>query len=314
MAGIRILGLGSSRGERTVTNEMLAQAVDTSDSWIRSKTGIRSRYFAEKKTNADLAAEAAETAVRRAGIPREQIGFCLVCTFTADDDTPATACSVAARSGLSERILALDLNGACSGFIYGCRIAEGLLAADLQKEGMEKPYGLVIGSERISPLMDMEDRGTCVLFGDGAGAAVVTWDETAETAFYGGCIPDRQVLHCGRGSFIEMGGQEVYRFAVSKVPEAIEGVLHAAGRTREEIRWFVCHQANERIIDNAARRIGGDSSKFYKNLYTYGNTSAASIPIALCQMKEENLLEAGDRIVCTGFGAGLTYGSMLITI
>lgn len=134
MAGIRILGLGSSRGERTVTNEMLAQAVDTSDSWIRSKTGIRSRYFAEKKTNADLAAEAAETAVRRAGIPREQIGFCLVCTFTADDDTPATACSVAARLGLSERILALDLNGACSGFIYGCRIAEGLLAADLQKK------------------------------------------------------------------------------------------------------------------------------------------------------------------------------------
>ena len=314
MAGIRILGLGSSRGERTVTNEMLAQAVDTSDSWIRSKTGIRSRYFAEKKTNADLAAEAAETAVRRAGIPREQIGFCLVCTFTADDDTPATACSVAARLGLSERILALDLNGACSGFIYGCRIAEGLLAADLQKESMEKPYGLVIGSERISPLMDMEDRGTCVLFGDGAGAAVVTWDETAETAFYGGCIPDRQVLHCGRGSFIEMGGQEVYRFAVSKVPEAIEGVLHAAGRTREEIRWFVCHQANERISDNAARRIGGDSSKFYENLYTYGNTSAASVPIALCQMKEENLLEAGDRIVCTGFGAGLTYGSMLITI
>ncbi len=314
MAGIRILGLGSSRGERNVTNEMLAQTVDTSDSWIRSKTGIRSRYFAEKKNNGDLAAEAAETAIRRAGIPREQIGFCIVCTFTADDDTPATACTVAGRLGLSEQILALDLNGACSGFIYGCRMAEGLLAADLRKEGREKPYGLVIGSERISPLMDMEDRGTCVLFGDGAGAAVVTWDETVETAFYGGCMPDRQVLGCRRGGKIEMSGQEVYRFAVSKVPEAIEGVLHTAGRSREEIRWFVCHQANERIIDNAARRIGGESSKFYKNLYTYGNTSAASIPIALCQMKEENLLQAGDRVVCTGFGAGLTYGSMLITI
>ncbi|MGN0658780.1 MAG: beta-ketoacyl-ACP synthase 3 [Emergencia sp.] len=310
MAGIKIIGLGSARGEKTVTNDDLAGIVDTSDEWIRSKSGIRSRYFAEKQDNRDMAAAAAEQALERSGVSREKIAFCIVCTFTPDDQTPAVSCSVAGKLGLPEHILAVDLNGACSGFIYGCQMAEGLLAASA--DGEEK-YALVIGSEKISPFMDMTDRGTCVLFGDGAGAAVLAYDREAQSAWFGGCLPDREVLHCSRGGYIEMGGQEVYRFAVSKVPHAIEGVLRQAGLTEKDIDYFVCHQANERIIDNAARRITDRKDKFYKNLYTYGNTSAASIPIALCQMEEEGLLREGARLVCTGFGAGLTYGCMLIT-
>lgn len=312
MAGIKIIGLGKARGDRVVTNEDLEQIVDTSDGWIREKSGIRSRYFAEHKTNADLASEAAEAAILSAGIDPARIGVVLVCTFTGDDLTPATACQVCGRLKLSEEVLALDINGACAGFIYGCNIANGLLSVNGAGDGGK--YALVIGSEKISPLLDMEDRATCVLFGDGAGAAVLEYDEEAEFYFYGGCQPNRQVLGCSREkAAIEMAGQEVYRFAVSKVPACIHRVLELAGRTGEETDYFVCHQANERIIDAAARRITKEKQKFYKNLYQYGNTSAASIPLALCEMGEEGLLRKGSSLVCTGFGAGLTYGCMWIT-
>lgn len=307
MAGIKIIGLGRASGDVTVTNDDLAKKIDTSDSWIREKSGIRARYFAKEKSNTDMAAEAATMAVSHAGIDPSEIGLCIVCTFTADDNTPATACSVAGRLGLSEEVLALDLNGACAGFIYGCHLANGLLASQPEK------YGLIIGSEKISSFMDMEDRATCVLFGDGAGAAVVQWEQTAEFSFHGGCVPDREVLHCQRGSFIEMGGQEVYRFAVSKVPACIKALMEKSGHSAEDIDYFVCHQANERIIDAAARRITPEEKKFFKNLYHYGNTSAASIPIALREMAEEGLLKKDSRLICTGFGAGLSYGGMYIT-
>lgn len=307
MAGVKLLGLGKARGDRLVTNDDLARQVDTSDQWIREKSGIQSRYFAVEKTETDLAAEAAEAAVQSAGVERERIAVCIVCTFTAEDQTPAAACSVAGRLGLSEEILAVDVNGACAGFIYGCHLANGLLSMEKDR------YALVIGSEKISPFMNLEDRGSCVLFGDGAGAAVLSFDEAADFVFYGGCRPDRGVLHCRRGGYIEMGGQEVYRFAVSVVPKAIAKTLEKAQMTEADIDYFVCHQANERIIDAAARRISQNPSKFFKNLYSYGNTSAASIPIALCEMEEQGLLQAGTRLICTGFGAGLSYGSMLIS-
>ena len=307
MAGIKIIGLGRAAGDLTVTNETLAETVDTSDDWIREKSGIRSRYFAVKKTNTDMAFEAAQMALHHAGIPKEKIAICIVCTFTPDDHTPATACDVCGRLGLSQEVFALDINGACAGFIYGCHLANGLLANQKDR------YALIIGSEKISSFMDMEDRATCVLFGDGAGAAVMKWHEDAGFAFYGGCEPNRQVLHCLRGSFIEMGGQEVYRFAVSKVPVCISEVLKKIDLRKDDIDYFVCHQANERIIDAAARRIGGEKKKFFKNLYHYGNTSAASIPIALCEMAEQGLLKNDTALLCTGFGAGLSYGGMYIT-
>lgn len=308
MAGIKMIGLGKSQGDLVVTNDDLAQIVDTSDEWVRAKTGIRSRFFAKDKTNEDMAFEAAGQAIEKAGIDRKDIGLCIVCTFTPDDFTPAVACNVAGRLGLPEQIMALDINGACSGFIYGCNIANSLLA------GKQNQYALVIGSEKISPLMDMSDRGTCVLFGDGAGAAVLEYDQAADFVFFGGCAASKEILYCSRReTAIKMAGQEVYRFAVSKVPECIKEVLALAECTDKDIDYFVCHQANERIIDNAARRISKDKEKFFKNLYDYGNTSAASIPIALCEMEEQGLLHSGAKLICTGFGAGLTYGSMLIT-
>lgn len=316
MAGLKFIGMGSARGDLVVTNEDMARKVDTSDQWIRTKTGIHSRYFAQNRSNGDMAWEAGKKAIQQAGIHPGDIDFCIICTFTPDDKTPAVACAVAGNLGLREDVMAFDLNGACSGFIFGCQVGYGLLQAwGNQRDDSGRPhYGLIIGSEKIFPSMDMEDRGTCVLFGDGAGAAVVTYDPEGEFGFYGGCRPNRQVLHCPQGGFIEMGGQEVYRFAVNQVPKAIETLLEQQGLTQEDINYFVCHQANERIIDNVARRMGGNKDKFYKNLYTYGNTSAASIPLALCQMSEEGLLRPGMRLICTGFGAGLTYGSMLIRI
>lgn len=308
MAGIKIIGLGRAEGDEQVTNDDLAKIVDTSDEWVREKTGIRSRFFAGQKTNEDMACEAAEAALKQAGISPEEIALCIVATFTPDDFTPAIACNVAGRLGLSEKVMAFDINGACAGFIFGCNIANGLLASGMGK------YALIIGSEKISPLMDMTDRGTCVLFGDGAGAAVLEYDEAAEFYFYGGCEANKEVLYCSREkSAIAMSGQEVYRFAVSKVPQCIKAVLAMSCYTDADIDYFVCHQANERIIDGAARRMTKDREKFYKNLYRYGNTSAASIPIALCEMNEEGLLETGNRLICTGFGAGLTYGCMLLT-
>jgi 3-oxoacyl-[acyl-carrier-protein] synthase-3 len=309
MGGIRIAGFGRSQGDKTVTNDELALTVDTSDSWIREKTGIRSRFFAEDKTNADMAAAAAAGAIAQSGVDPALIELVLVCTFTPDKATPAMACEVAGRLGLAERIMALDINGACSGFIYGCTLADSLLK--------DRPgrYGLIIGSEKISPLLDMTDRNTCVLFGDGAGAVVVSYEEEGLFKSISGCVPDDDVLRCRRfDPAIEMKGREVYRFAVSSIAGCTRDILTATGLRAADIDHYVCHQANERIIDSAAARTGVPAARFFKNLYSYGNTSAASIPIALCEMEETGLLKAGEKVICTGFGAGLTYGTMLLEI
>lgn len=309
MAGIKIKGFGRSHGDCTVTNDDLAGTVDTSDKWIREKTGIRSRYFARDLTNGDMACLAAESALARANVPRERIGLLLVCTFTPDEATPSVACQVAGRLGLREDLMAMDLNGACTGFIYGCALADAMLAAGRAE------YALIIGSEKISPLMDMHDRGTCVLFGDGAGAVVVSREEDGAFESMAGCQSDGDVLHCDRfDPAIRMKGQEVYRFAVSKIVECTERMLGLTGTTAEDIDYYICHQANERIIDSAAGKTGIAREKFFKNLYSYGNTSAASIPIALCEMYENDMLKSGMTVICTGFGAGLTYGSMMIKI
>ncbi len=288
-------------------NDDFAKIIVTSDEWIRSKSGIRSRCFAKTKKNEDMAIEAAVSAIENAKIKPEDISVCIAATFTADNSTPALACSIAHGAGLSEEIVAFDLNGACSGFILACSVARGLMMSGQGK------YALVVGSEKISPFIDFEDRGSCVLFGDGAGAAVIELCER-DFQFYAGCRPNQEILKCDRKSGkISMAGQEVYRFAVSNVPMCIRKVMDNAGCTNDDIDYFVCHQANERIIDNAARRIGSPE-KFYKNLYTYGNTSAASVPIALSEMNEKGMFSSQKEIVCTGFGAGLTYAAMKISV
>ena len=308
MAGIKITGIGGSKGEKSVTNFDLAKTVDTSDEWIRSKTGIVSRYFAGERTNADMALEAGEKAMKDADAKPQEIGLLVVCTFTPDDRTPGVACEVSGRLGLSENALCLDVNGACSGFIYGCILANGFLSS---RTGAKK--ALVIGSEKISPLLNMDDRSTCVLFGDGAGAAVLEYDEDADFFSVYGCISDREVLGCGSGNAsIHMAGQEVYRFAVNKSSEATKTLMTGNDISEKDVDHFVFHQANERIIASSIARLGLPKEKFFVNVSEYGNTSAASVPLAMADMRDKEILKEGQKLICTGFGAGLTYGSMYI--
>ena len=308
MAGIKITGIGGSKGEKSVTNFDLAKTVDTSDEWIRSKTGIVSRYFAGERTNADMALEAGEKAMKDADAKPQEIGLLVVCTFTPDDRTPGVACEVSGRLGLSENALCLDVNGACSGFIYGCILANGFLSS---RTGAKK--ALVIGSEKISPLLNMDDRSTCVLFGDGAGAAVLEYDEDADFFSVYGCISDREVLGCGSGNAsIHMAGQEVYRFAVNKSSEATKTLMTGNDISEKDVDHFVFHQANERIIASSIARLGLPKEKFFVNVSEYGNTSAASVPLAMADMRDKEIMKEGQKLICTGFGAGLTYGSMYI--
>ena len=308
MAGIKITGIGGSKGEKSVTNFDLAKTVDTSDEWIRSKTGIVSRYFAGERTNADMALEAGKKAMKDADAKPQEIGLLVVCTFTPDDRTPGVACEVSGRLGLSENALCLDVNGACSGFIYGCILANGFLSSRT-----EAKKALVIGSEKISPLLNMDDRSTCVLFGDGAGAAVLEYDEDADFFSVYGCISDREVLGCGSGNAsIHMAGQEVYRFAVNKSSEATKTLMTGNDISEKDVDHFVFHQANERIIASSIARLGLPKEKFFVNVSEYGNTSAASVPLAMADMRDKEILKEGQKLICTGFGAGLTYGSMYI--
>ena len=302
MAGIKITGIGGSKGEKSVTNFDLAKTVDTSDEWIRSKTGIVSRYFAGERTNADMALEAGKKAMKDADAKPQEIGLLVVCTFTPDDRTPGVACEVSGRLGLSENALCLDVNGACSGFIYGCILANGFLSS---RTGAKK--ALVIGSEKISPLLNMDDRSTCVLFGDGAGAAVLEYDEDADFFSVYGCISDREVLGCGSGNAsIHMAGQEVYRFAVNKSSEATKTLMTGNDISEKDVDHFVFHQANERIIASSIARLRLPKEKFFVNVSEYGNTSAASVPLAMADMRDKEIMKEGQKLICTGFGAGLT--------
>lgn len=310
MNGLKILAMGKAVPAQCVTNDRLAERVDTSDEWIASRTGVRQRYFADGETNTALATRAAAAALAHAGVSPEEIAVCVVSTFTADDFTPGTATAVVGNLGLPTTTLSFDLNAACAGFLYGLQVVRGLLAPG-QK-------ALLIGSEVISRVLDFNDRNTCVLFGDGAAAAVV---ERAENTFYftAGTKSNTAVLRCAAHPVpgrvfpsIEMNGAEVFRFACETVPACIETLLTASNLTLDDIDYVVCHQANERIIQSVVRRMQAPNEKFFRNLQRYGNTSAASIPLALAEMQEEGLLSSGTRTLCVGFGAGLTWGGVIL--
>lgn len=306
MAGMRIVGYGFDHGDKVVTNEDMKKYVETDDQWIQDKTGIKSRYFAEKKSNLDMATEAAKKALSMAdeGEPDAVI----VATFTPDSAAPSTAARVCERLGLSGKILNFDLNGACAGFVYGLVVANALL-----KTGYKKI--LLIGSEKIHPLMDMTDRTTCILFGDAAGAVLLENDENGCFANIDGLVPSYDILHCDRYEpKIEMQGQEVYRFAVSSIPESAMELLEKANMSTENIDMFFFHQANLRIIESAAKKMKLPKEKYYINVEKYGNTSAASVVVALSEALEKGEVKSGDKIVALGFGAGLTYGGVLMSI
>ena len=312
MNGLKLLATGRCLPAAAVTNEDMRRYVDTSDEWITTRTGIRQRYFCAEGENAlTLASGAARQALADSGIPKEELG-CVVCaTVSADYATPSLSCLVQAELGLPEEIPVLDLNAACSGFLYAVAVARGLLAQNGKK------YALVIGCEVLSRLMNMSDRSTCVLFGDGAGAAV--FEAGPDFPFYAlqGARGDKAILANGPGPLapeLSMDGKAVFRFAVEALPHCIRGIQGQSGLSLEEIDWVVCHQANERIIDHCVKKLKAPAEKFYKNMARYGNTSAASIPIALDEMNRDGKLKPGQKILCVGFGGGLTWAAALFTI
>lgn len=312
MNGLTLLATGSAVGSRVVTNDDLAAKIDTQDAWIYARTGIRERHFCgEGESTATLAVRAARDAVRRSGLDPAQIGCCIAATVSADHTSPGIACLLQRELGLRQDIPVLDVNAACSGFLYGLETARGFLESHCPEGG----YGLVVGCEQLSKLLDMEDRGTCILFGDGAGAAVVKSGRNALYESLQGARGGEEILVPGPGDGtcrITMDGKAVFRFAVEVLPEILRKLLEKGKRTMADVDWVVCHQANSRIIDHCVRSMKADGTKFYKNMEHYGNTSAASIPLALDEMASKGLLKPGQTIVLDGFGAGLTWAGVLM--
>ena len=314
MNGLHLISTGRCLPARAVTNEEMSQYVETSDEWIASRTGIRQRYFCgENEGNISLASDAARRALERAAISPDQIGLCIVATFTPEHATPSVACMVQRTLGLPEDIPAFDVNAACSGFLYSLSVASAMLP------GLNRPYALLIGSEVISRMLDMTDRATCVLFGDGAGAAIVKFSPDHPFTSVLGARGEAESLGCpGWGADgahkVYMDGKAVFRFAVETVPRCIDETLAKASLTLSDIDHVVCHQANARIIRHVERKLHAPEGQFYMNVDRYANTSAASIPLALDEMNEQGLLTPGKRILCVGFGAGFTWGGALLTL
>lgn len=309
MNGLHILGTGRAVPDQIVTNDDLARRVDTNDEWIVARTGIRERRFArEGESLTQFTVAAARQALERAGLKPEDIGLCITATVTSDRLFPSQACLIHQELDLSEDCPAFDLSAGCTGFLYAMETAAAMLPR------MNRPYALLVGGELLSRIIDMDDRSTCILFGDGAGAAVV---ESTETGWYSlmGTRGDRDVLWAwGPGQdrpYLHMDGQGVFQFAIKTVPEVAKQLLAKAGMDKEQVDWYVPHQANHRIVESVAKRLKMPLSRFYENMDRYGNTSAGSIPIALDEMAEKGLLKKGQWVMCLGFGAGLTWGGAL---
>ena len=334
MSGIDILGTGCYAPSHTLSNDDLSTMVDTSDEWIYPRTGIKKRHISQTENTSELAYQAAKKALENSGVSKEDIGFIIVATCSADHIMPSVACMLQKQLGLSEQVMAFDMNAACTGFVYALSIANAMLATRPDK------LALVIGAEVFSKMLDYTDRSTCILFGDGAGAVVVERCEASPGILGRALHSDGTgggVLQCGarelttpyartsaaktdqkqqtddREHYIQMDGQEVYRFATRRVPQCIEEALSDAGLAVPDIDMFVLHQANARIIDAVAKRLHADREKFPTNLERVGNLSSASIPVLLDEQHRQGKLHRGDRIVLAGFGAGLTIGACVMT-
>jgi 3-oxoacyl-[acyl-carrier-protein] synthase-3 len=321
-----ILGTGSYAPERVMTNEDLAKMVDTSDEWIRARSGIRERRIAAPdQATSDLAVVAAQRALDDAGIPASAIDLVIVATITPDSPMPATACIIQHKLGVPTNAACFDLNAACSGFIYALDTACAMLASGRYQKA------LVIGAEKLSSVVNWQDRGTCLLFGDGAGAVIIGVSETPDIGLIGtklGALGEDTDLLCipaggsrmpitpeaiARGDhFIKMKGKEVFKLAVRVMEEAARDILEQHGLAATQIGLVIPHQANLRIIDAIAQYLELPVERFFVNVDRYGNTSAASIPIALDEARKAGRIQPGDLTLLVAFGAGLTYGSALI--
>jgi 3-oxoacyl-[acyl-carrier-protein] synthase III len=318
---VRIAGLGSHLPARVVSNDELALTLDTSDEWIRTRTGIRQRHVAAPgEATSDLAAAAGKAALADAGLGIEDVTTILVATTTPDHTVPGTAPLVAAQLGTNAA--AFDLNAACSGFVYGLRVAAALATTT-------GPV-LLIGAETLTRVVDPADRSVRVLFGDGAGAVVLVPDERASIGPFdlGADGADPSMLWTEAGGvrspvdgasladgrhYLTMRGGDVYRHAVSRMTAAAAGVLEQAGRTVDDVDLFVGHQANIRILDAVRQRLGVPADRTHVTVDQHGNTSAASVPLALADARDRGRLRPGDEVLLAAFGAGLTWGACLLT-
>ncbi len=312
----RILGTGSALPQCVKTNDDLAQILDTSDQWIRTRTGICRRHVMTTETVTDLAAEASRKALEQAGIAPEELGWILCPTVGGDYITPGLSATL--QAALGAHCPAMDINAACSGFLFALDAAEGIFARKKAR------YVLIAAAEGLSRIMDWEDRSTCVLFGDGAGAVVLGEGESLlslhlETkgcpeplhgCFPGGNSPWLSVKP--ENHFVHMDGQEVYKFAVSTICSGIETILQETGVSPEEIRHVILHQANLRIIDAARKKLPIPGDRYRLCIQETGNLSAASIPVLLDFCRRDQLLKPGDLMILCGFGAGFTSGTALV--
>lgn len=320
---IKICGTGSALPTKRVTNDDLAQIMDTSDEWISSRTGIRARHLAVEETTSGLSVDAAKQALTEAGIQADELDLVIAATLSPDHVLPTLACEVQAALGASHAV-AFDLHAACSGFLFALNTAAVYLQSGVYKNA------LIIGAETLSKMMDWTDRGTCVLFGDGAGAAVIReipdGTDRGLRSFVQYSDGSRGgVLSCGgrplvnpytahetEHPYVEMDGQAVYKFAVGTVPHVVAEAVEQAGVSIADIGHFVLHQANSRIIASVAKRLGQPLDKFPMNLQECGNISAASVPILLDYLNKNDMIKENEYIVLAGFGAGLTWGAAVI--
>ena len=324
MSFVGIAGTGRSLPENVVTNFDLSNIVDTNDEWISTRTGIKERRISKENNTSYYSFKAAEEAIKKAKISALDIDIIIVATSTPDRTIPSTACIVQDFLG-AKNAQAFDISAACTGFIYALNIGWKLLL-----QGDEK-VALIIGADVLSKIVNWEDRSTCVLFGDGAGAAIIKKQDKkgiyntyikSDGSMGRSCLtssifemnsPFSNVKDDSK-NIISMDGKEVFKFAINIIPQAIEEALDKSKINIDEIKYIVPHQANFRIISSAAKKLKLDVNKFYMNLDKYGNTSAASIPIALDEMIEKKLISSGDKIILVGFGGGLTWGAVILEI
>ncbi len=318
MTGI-ICGTGSYAPSYIMDNNEIATMVETSDEWIRERTGVATRHIVKDETTVSMACEAAKRALDDGGVKGEEVDLIIVSTISSNVILPCTACEVQKELG-AKNATCFDMSAACSGFVLAYNTALAYLSGGMYKTA------LIIGSESLSNLTNWKDRGTCILFGDGAGAAVMRAQEgrvylpvTHSDGVKGEALtcasrhtkvePERMT---DPEYYMQMDGQAVFKFAVKKVPEVVNEVLEKNHIDKKEISWYIMHQANSRIVESVAKRLEVSIEKFPMNLQRYGNTSSASIAILLDEMKRGGRLKSGQRIVIAGFGAGLTWGASVL--
>ena len=324
MKNAKMIGFGLYTPKNLVENERLQEFLETSDEWIRTRTGIERRYISLDENTSDLAVEASKKALSQAGLSAEDIDLIILATVTPDNFTPSTACIVQDKLG-AKNAWAFDINAACTGFIYALKLGKSLIRSG------EAKNALIIGAETLSKALNWEDRGSCVLFGDGAGATVLTSTEEdcgikcvnvksdgskGDSLVIQGLplnspFKDRKEVS---ENYINMNGREIFKFATKVMEESIVEILEKENIKIEEIDAIIPHQANLRIIDYVGKRLGIPREKFVTNLQNYGNTSGASIPIALCEAIDDGKAKRGDNIIMVGFGGGLTWGAALIKL